>query len=134
MEEYKEHNSFLEQKTKEDRLLLLEGSTQKMKGRILINLLKKRIPNSRLAFLRWYVRTNRALMYKSVSKFILNSRASERVCFYRFKHLTKYKFDRKVTMRNFLHKLDKFFTKIMYKGSLKDVFFKIRLQYELKKV
>lgn len=37
MEEYKEHNSFLEQKTKEDGLLLLEGSTQKMKGRILIN-------------------------------------------------------------------------------------------------
>lgn len=37
MEEYKEHNSFLEQKTKEDHLLLLEGSTQKMKGRILIN-------------------------------------------------------------------------------------------------
>lgn len=47
MDEYKDHTDFLEQKTKEDKLNLLEKTTLKMKGRILHSLLKRQIPNMR---------------------------------------------------------------------------------------
>merc|ERR1712146_406684 len=61
----------------------------RVKGRVLLSLCKTQAPDSRTAFVRWYVRTHRKFGKYCIQQFAVKSKVSSQVALWRFKFLAQ---------------------------------------------
>ena len=62
-------------------------ATLRLKGRLLLALSKNIAPDTRTAYVRWWVRTHRKYSKKCITNFALKSKVSVQVAFWRFKKI-----------------------------------------------
>lgn len=68
----------------------LSNLSEKLKGRILQNLSKKIVTGTRLYFARWYVRTHKEHATECAHRFVIKSKLSVQVSYWRFTWLTRH--------------------------------------------
>lgn len=61
----------------------------RVKGRVLLSLCKTQAPDSRTAFVRWYVRTHRKFGKYAIQQLAVKNKISSQVALWRFKFLAQ---------------------------------------------
>ena len=119
-----------------NRYGLSENATLRMKGRILLSLMNKQIPNIIKAFLRWRVRSNRQILYNVLVNFIIKSKINKNIALWRFKWISDPLINKQLNMARILeqqHKLESLFTKKGVQERSRASFFSIKSKSDLVK-
>jgi hypothetical protein len=64
---------------------LKNHAQSRIRGRVLVGLAKNVTMNSNTAFIRWYVRTHKKIAKRTITQFVIRSKISSQVAFWRFK-------------------------------------------------
>jgi hypothetical protein len=112
-------------------------STLKLKGRLLLALAKNITPDTRTAYVRWWVRTHRKYSKKCITNFALKSKVSVQVAFWRFKKIAApFKKKRKHYVL-FMEKIINLVEIMEHRQKARlhrSAFYKIRLRHEMKQI
>merc|ERR1712178_511308 len=119
------------------RAQIKRAATLKLKGRLLLALAKNITPDTRTAFVRWWVRTHRKFSKKCITNFALKSKVSVQVAFWRFKKIAApFKKKRKDYMR-FMEKIINLVEIMEHRQKARlhrSAFYRIRLRSEMKQI
>merc|ERR1712232_394166 len=77
----------------------------RVKGRVLLSLCKTQAPDSRTAFVRWYVRTHRKFGKYAIQQLAVKNKISSQVALWRFKFLAQPFKQRRKNIQNFAGEL-----------------------------
>jgi len=127
----------MEKDTEMMRAQLKRNATLKIKGRLLLALAKNITPDTRTAYVRWWVRTHRKYSKKCITNFALKSKVSVQVAFWRFKKIAApFKKKRKHYVL-FMEKIINLVEIMEHRQKARlhrSAFYKIRLRQEMKQI